>query len=171
MQVQKRRLHEALVVGGMRQDSRGRHAVAQVVQWRGGHKDREALVRWEGFDTSEAAGGAAWEDQWLPRAQLTADLREGGRLRPYVQRKRKADVAADVVAAAGGAAQGVRCSARLAHGAFSVVLYDGGERAIVRRALPARGRASAGSGGSSEEGTTGGHEQAGDGGDTETERA
>ena len=112
MQVQRRKLHEAMMAGGMRQDGRGRHAVAQVVQWRGGHRDREALVQWEGFDTSEEGGGAAWEDQWLPRACLTADLREGGRLRPYARRKRKADVAADVVAAAGGSAQGARRSAR-----------------------------------------------------------
>ena len=167
MQVQRRKLHEAMVAGGMRQDGRGRHAVAQVVQWRGGHRDREALVQWEGFDTSEEGGGAAWEDQWLPRACLTADLREGGRLRPYARRKRKADVAADVVAAAGGSAQGARRSARLSDGAFSVVMYDSGERAIVRRALPMRGRAA--DAGGSEAGTSDGHVQAGDAGDMEEE--
>ena len=55
-----------------------------------------------------------------------------------------------------------------ADGAFSVVMYDGGERAIVRRALPMRGRRAVDAGGS-EAGTSDGHVQAGDAGDMEEE--
>ena len=136
MHVQRRHLREAMLVGGMDQDGRGRHAVARVLEWRGESlATREGLVRWEGFDVSVEGGGAAWEDTWVPWARLTPDLQEEGRLRPRVARKRKAEVAAEVVAAADGAAAGVRRSARLSAGAFSVVMYESGERAIVRRGL------------------------------------
>ena len=40
-----------------------------------------------------------------------------------------------MVAAANGVAAGARRSARLAEGAYSVVMYESGERAIVRRGL------------------------------------
>ena len=127
---------EAMRVGGMIRAGRGRHAVARVLAWRGESlATREGLVRWEGFDVSVEGGGAAWEDTWVPWARLTPDLQEEGRLRPRVARKRKAEVAAEVVAAADGAAAGVRRSARLSAGAFSVVMYESGERAIVRRGL------------------------------------
>ena len=42
-----------------------------------------------------------------------------------------------MVAAANGVAAGARRSARLAGGAYSVVMYESGERAIVRRGLKA----------------------------------
>ena len=73
----------------------------------------------------------------MPWAKLTPDLQEEGRLRPRATRKRKAEVAAEVVAAANGVAAGARRSARLAEGAYSVVMYESGERAIVRRGLKA----------------------------------
>ena len=40
--------------------------------------DRRALVRWCGFNPDT---GAAWEDSWVGRNQLTADLRSGGIIR------------------------------------------------------------------------------------------
>ena len=40
--------------------------------------DREALVRWLGFNS---ISGESWEDSWRPRRSLTADLRETGRVR------------------------------------------------------------------------------------------
>ena len=40
-----------------------------------------------------------------------------------------------MVAAANGVAAGARRSARLSEGAYSVVMYESGERAIVRRGL------------------------------------
>ena len=131
MRVQRVRLRDAMVEGGMEADGRGRHAVAQVLQWRGGHRSREALVRWEGFDVSADGGGAAWEDSWVPRSRLTADLREAGRLRPYAPRKRRSDAAAE--AAVASQAEGTRRSARLAGGRLEVVEYVGGERVVVRR--------------------------------------
>ena len=136
MRVQRPRLREAMLVRGMEQDSRGRHAVARVLEWRGETlATREGLVRWEGFDVSIAGDGEAWEDSWVPWAKLTPDLQEEGRLRPRATRKRKAEGAAEVVAAAKGVAAGARRSARLSEGAYSVVMYESGERAIVRRGL------------------------------------
>ena len=76
-------------------------------------------------------GSAAWEDSWVPRSQLTADLREAGRLRPYAPRKRRSDAAAE--AAAASRVEGTRRSARLAGGRLEVVEYVGGERVVVRR--------------------------------------
>ena len=49
----------------------------EILEWRGGHKNREALVRWKGADDE----GGAWPTQWVPRADLTPDLRQMGRIR------------------------------------------------------------------------------------------
>ena len=58
MRVQRQHLREAMLVGGMDQDGRGRHAVARVLAWRGESlATREGLVRWEGFDVSVEGGG------------------------------------------------------------------------------------------------------------------
>ena len=48
------------------------------MRWRGGAKDRQALVRWAGFDRDS---GEAWPLEWVCRKDLTPDLRELGRLR------------------------------------------------------------------------------------------
>ena len=105
----------------------------RVLQWRGGHHNREALVQWAGFDVSVAGGGAAWPDEWVPRARLTADLREGARIRPYAARKRPAEAAADAFAEAEARVAGRRTSARLSGGARELATYEGGERVVVRR--------------------------------------
>ena len=49
-----------------------------IVRWRGGSQDRQALVRWAGFDRDT---GEAWPLEWVCRKDLTPDLRELGRLR------------------------------------------------------------------------------------------
>ena len=63
----------------MRADGRGRWAVDRILQWRGSFREREALVRWLGFDRQSMLPHA---DTWTPRYKLTADLREGGLIRP-----------------------------------------------------------------------------------------
>ena len=63
-------------------------AVEQVVEWRGGARDREALIRWCGFDPET---GEPWEDSWVPRALLSADLRRGGLLREARRRRECAE--------------------------------------------------------------------------------
>ena len=73
-----RMLRNEEVGSGVAPDGRGRWAVDQIVEWRGGARDREAHVRWCGFDS---ASGEPWDDSWVPRALLTADLRRGGLLR------------------------------------------------------------------------------------------
>ena len=72
------------VVSGVAPDGRGRWAVEQVVEWRGGARDREARIRWCGFDPTT---GVPWEDSWVPRALLSADLRRGGLLREARRRR------------------------------------------------------------------------------------
>ena len=42
------------------------------MQWRGKGKEREALVRWLGFDRQTLR---PWEDSWVKLLQLTADMR------------------------------------------------------------------------------------------------
>ena len=51
---------------------RGRHAVDRIVRWRGKGASREAELEWEGFDLAD---GARWRPTWVPKRQLTADLR------------------------------------------------------------------------------------------------
>ena len=74
----KRMLRNEEVASGVAPDGRGRWAVEQVVEWRGGARDREARIRWCGFDPET---GEPWEDSWVPRAFLSADLRRGGLIR------------------------------------------------------------------------------------------
>ena len=76
--VQRRQLSNALVGAGMAADGRRRWKVEAIVRWRGGAKDRQALVRWAGFDRET---GDAWPLEWVCRKDLTPDLRELGRLR------------------------------------------------------------------------------------------
>ena len=77
--VQTRVLQNAEVGAGVRADGRGRWAVDQILRWRGGFREREALVRWLGFDRQSMLPHG---DTWVPRSKLTADLREGGLIRP-----------------------------------------------------------------------------------------
>ena len=76
--VRRRTLYNAEVAGGVAPDTRGRWAVEGVLGWRGGAADRQALVRWSGFDPTT---GEAWRDSWVPRSHLTPDLRQGGMIR------------------------------------------------------------------------------------------
>ena len=46
----RRMLQNEEVGSGLAPDGRGRWAVDRVVEWRGGAKDREALVSWCGFN-------------------------------------------------------------------------------------------------------------------------
>ena len=73
----------------MRPDGRQRWAVDEVLSWRGSGAGREAHVRWLGFDPET---GEDWADSWEPRANLTSDLREGGRTR---KRRSRAECEAD----------------------------------------------------------------------------
>ena len=84
----KRMLRNEEVASGVAPDGRGRWAVEQVVEWRGGARDREALIRWCGFDPET---GDPWEDSWVPRALLSADLRRGGLLREARRRRECAE--------------------------------------------------------------------------------
>ena len=75
----KRDLYNLEVAGGFRADGKRRWAIDHVIQWRGGTPaTRQAQVRWLGFNpvTREE-----WEDSWVPRAWMTADLRQAGRIR------------------------------------------------------------------------------------------
>ena len=85
----RRRMLENEEVGsGVAPDGRGRWAVEQVVEWRGGARDREARIRWCGFDPET---GEPWEDSWVPRAFLSADLRRGGLIREARRRREGAE--------------------------------------------------------------------------------
>ena len=75
----KRDLYNLEVAGGFRADGRQRWAIDQVLQWKGSTPaTRQALVRWLGFNpvTREE-----WDDSWVPRAWMTSDLRQAGRIR------------------------------------------------------------------------------------------
>ena len=78
MEVRRRVWHNAAIAEGLEADGRGRWAVDDILGWRGVSRDqdgmdtREALVRWLGFDR---VTGEPWADQWIPRRQLTSDLR------------------------------------------------------------------------------------------------
>ena len=76
--VMRRELYNFEVGHGFRADGRGRWAVDEILEWRGNGDEREALVRWLGFNS---ISGEPWEDSWRPRRSLTADLRETGRVR------------------------------------------------------------------------------------------
>ena len=85
----RRRMLENEEVGnGVAPDGRGRWAVEQVVEWRGGARDREARIRWCGFDPET---GDPWEDSWVPREFLSADLRRGGLVREARRRRECAE--------------------------------------------------------------------------------
>ena len=82
--VTRRGLSNALIEAGVVADGRRRWAVERVLEWRGGYRNREALVQWAGFD---GRTGERWRAEWVPRDWLTRDLRELGRLRaPPVKR-------------------------------------------------------------------------------------
>ena len=78
MGVHRRTVHNTLVGAGVVADGRQRWAVERIVEWRGGCRNREALVQWGGFDPRT---GDRWRQEWVPRDWLTRDLRELGRLR------------------------------------------------------------------------------------------
>ena len=78
-----RMLHNQEVQHGVAPDGRGRWAVENILGWRDGETEREALVRWCGFDP---VTGQPWDDSWEPRSWLTPDLRSGG----VVRRRRTA---------------------------------------------------------------------------------
>ena len=79
----RRMLHNQEVLHGVAPDGRGRWAVEEILEWRDGGTEREALVRWCGFDPDT---GRSWDDSWEPRSWLTSDLRAGG----VVRRRRTA---------------------------------------------------------------------------------
>ena len=84
MAARTRLLHNQEIGYGFAADSRGRWAVEQIVEWRGSGAEREALVRWCGFDPTT---DAPWDETWEPRAWLTSDLRAGG----VIRRRRTAE--------------------------------------------------------------------------------
>lgn len=69
----KRAQERAELEEGEREDSRGFHAIEEIIDVRSGARaQREALVRWRGTDP---ATGSGWPDQWLEFRRLTPDLR------------------------------------------------------------------------------------------------
>ena len=74
----RRMLRNQEVIHGVAPDGRGRWAVEEILEWRDGTTEREALVRWCGFDPDT---GRPWDDSWEPRSWLTSDLRAGGVIR------------------------------------------------------------------------------------------
>jgi hypothetical protein len=74
----RRMLRNQEVIHGVAPDGRGRWAVEGILEWRDGTTEREALVRWCGFDPDT---GRPWDDSWEPRSWLTSDLRAGGVIR------------------------------------------------------------------------------------------
>ena len=97
----RRMLQNEEVASGVAPDGRGRWAVECVVEWRGGARDREALVRWCGFNP---VSGEPWGDSWVPRSYLSADLRRGGLLRV----KRQSGVSVNVVSVDSQQCEGVQ---------------------------------------------------------------
>ena len=77
--VRLRVLLNAQTAAGAAADARGRWAVHEILEWRGGYTDREARVVWCGFDPDN---GRPWPVEWVLRSQLSADLRSGGLIRP-----------------------------------------------------------------------------------------
>ena len=84
MAARTRFLHNQEIGHGFASDSRGRWAVERIVEWRGSGAEREALVRWCGFDPTT---DAPWDETWEPRAWLTSDLWAGG----VIRRRRTAE--------------------------------------------------------------------------------
>jgi len=102
LHISRRQLDNACVASGLAPDGRGRHRVERVLRWRGNGQSREALVEWAGFD---ATSNRPWANSWVPRRNLTADLREEGRIR--ARRERRAPPAAPAM-------EGRRVSPRIA---------------------------------------------------------
>ena len=67
----RRAISNQMVDEGLKADGRGRWRVLAVTAWRGPASKREGLVTWVG----------PYAPSWEPRKALTADLREGGRIR------------------------------------------------------------------------------------------
>ena len=83
MEIQRRRLDNAMVMAGMSADGRGRWAVEQVV----GQVKQWVKVRWVGFNPRS---GLPWPLEWIRRERLTRDLWEQTRLRrPAVPRVKR----------------------------------------------------------------------------------
>ena len=89
LRVCKRSIHAACITAGIEGDGRGRWAVSRVLDWRGGYRNREALVEWAGFDR---VANRPWPNSWVARRMLTEDLRKEGSIRPKI--KRVADTSA-----------------------------------------------------------------------------
>ena len=76
-------VYNAQVAGGLRPDGRQRWAIDQILEWQGKGAQTRVLVKWLGFDPDS---GELWADSWIPKANLTADLREAD---PGVRRRHK----------------------------------------------------------------------------------
>ena len=122
------------MAAGVTSDTRGFWAVDCVLEWRGGGADREALVRWTGFDASDATA-STWRESWVPRNRLSKDLRELGRIRPYRKRMARSEAAETEATEteAARAAKGQRVSPRLA-GVVPVAGLEGARRQATMQA-------------------------------------
>ena len=130
----RRQLDNGMIAAGLAPDGRRRWAVDEVLRWRGGHRDREALVRWAGVNRWT---GAPHPIEWVARGDLTADLRAQGRLRAAAPRQAPAPKRAPPAERADGAPK--RVSPRLA-GHEPVGGIAGTSRAPRRQRSPSPAR-------------------------------
>ena len=126
----RRQLDNGLIAAGLAPDGRRRWAVDEVLSWRGGHRNREALVRWVGVDLIT---GVPHPLAWIPRDDLTSDLRVLGRLRAAAPTRASAPKRAPPTHQSDGAPR--RVTPRLA-GHAPVGGLAGTPRAPKRRRAP-----------------------------------